>query len=55
MPPISSTRYYNALKKEGVEASMHIYPTGGHGWGIGEGFRYREAWQQALLDWLSLR
>ena len=55
VPPISSTRYYNALKKEGIEASMHIYPTGGHGWGISEGFRYREAWQQALLDWLSLR
>lgn len=53
VPPVSSTRYYNALKEKGVKASMHIYPTGGHGWGIGEGFRYREAWQQAVLDWLE--
>lgn len=53
VPPVSSTRYYNALKEKGVKASMHIYPTGGHGWGIGEGFRYRAAWQQAVLDWLE--
>lgn len=53
VPPVSSTRYYNALKEKGVKASMHIYPTGGHGWGIGEGFRYRTAWQQAVLDWLE--
>lgn len=53
VPPVSSTRYYNALKEHGIEASMHIYPTGNHGWGIGEGFRYKAAWQQAVLDWLE--
>jgi len=26
--------YYYALKKFGVKASMHIYPSGGHGWGV---------------------
>lgn len=31
---------------------MHIYPSGGHGWGCGEGFAYRAQWQQAPLDWL---
>lgn len=55
VPSISSTRYYNALKGLGIEASMHIYPSGGHGWGIRESFKYREAWQSALLDWLKLR
>lgn len=53
VPPISSIRYYNALKENGVKASMHIYPTGGHGWGILDGFKYREQWQQAALDWLE--
>ncbi len=53
VPPVSSTRYYNALKEHGIEASMHIYPEGGHGWGIGEGFRYKAAWQRAVLDWLG--
>ncbi|WP_298030609.1 alpha/beta hydrolase [uncultured Alistipes sp.] len=53
VPPVSSIRYYNALKENGVKASMHIYPTGGHGWGILDGFKYREQWQQAALDWLE--
>lgn len=52
VPPISSTRYYNALKKHGIKASMHIYPEGWHGWGISPDFPYREAWQASLLDWL---
>ncbi len=53
VPPISSISYYAALKEQGIRASMHIFPSGGHGWGMNEGFRYREAWQQALLDWLK--
>ena len=32
VPPVNSTLYYNALKAHGIEASMHIYPSGGHGW-----------------------
>lgn len=53
VPPISSTRYYNALKEHGIEASMHIYPIGGHGWGFRDSFRYKAQWQQAVLDWLQ--
>ncbi len=53
VPTVSSTSYYNALKDNGVRASMHIYPSGGHGWGIRDGFVYREPWQQAVLDWLE--
>lgn len=32
---------------------MHIYFTGGHGWGIRDRFKYKEQWQQATLDWLK--
>ena len=53
VPPVNSTLYYNALKDNGVKASMHIYPTGGHGWGIRKNFKYREQWQQTVLDWLQ--
>lgn len=53
VPTISGTRYYNALKKHGIKASMHIYPKGWHGWGISEAFPYRDAWQASLLDWLK--
>ena len=54
VPPISSTRYYNALKKHGIKASMHIYPEGWHGWGISPDFPYRDAWQASLFDWLKM-
>lgn len=53
VPPVSSTRYYNALKEHGIRASMHIYPTGGHGWGFRDSFAYKAQWQEALLDWLK--
>lgn len=53
VPAINSTLYYNALKNNGVKASIHIYPTGGHGWGIRDNFKYKEQWQQAALDWMK--
>jgi len=53
VPSVSSTRYYEALKRFGTKASLHIYPTGGHGWGMKEEFRYRDLWRAALIDWLN--
>lgn len=53
VPPISSTRYYDALKEHGIAASMHIYPSGGHGWGFRGDFPYKPQWQQAVLEWLQ--
>ncbi len=53
VPSTNGTLYYNALKAAGVEASMHIYPSGGHGWGVRDSFRYKACWQEALLDWLK--
>lgn len=53
VPPLSSTRFYDALKAHGVPASMHIYPAGGHGWGMREDFAYRDAWRAALAEWLQ--
>lgn len=53
VPPISSTRYYDALKRYGTAASLHIYPSGGHGWGMRDGFAWSAEWRAAVLDWLS--
>ena len=52
VPPVNSVLYYKALKAHGIEGSIHIYPTGGHGWGFHDSFRYKAEWQAALLDWL---
>lgn len=54
VPTVSGTRYYDALKRHGIRASLHIYPSGGHGWGIRDDFRYKAQWQEAMLDWLRI-
>ncbi len=53
VPSLSSIRYYEALHRAGVKASLHIYPSGGHGWGAYDTFKYRAEWRSALADWLQ--
>ncbi|MFI3282764.1 MAG: alpha/beta hydrolase [Rikenellaceae bacterium] len=53
VPTLNSTLYYNALKKFGIAASLHIYPEGGHGWGMNE-VPFQDEWRDALLDWLKV-
>ncbi len=53
VPTISSIRYYQALKYNGVKAAMHIYPQGGHGWVGRPGFRYEKDWQHQLKRWME--
>ena len=53
VPPINSTLYYQALKANGVKATIHIYPRGGHGWGAFDSFPYQAQWQEAVLGWLK--
>ena len=40
VPTQNGLRYYEALKNHGIPASLHIYPTGGHGWGMRPDFTY---------------
>lgn len=51
--PQSSTMYYKALKDHGVEAAMHIYPSGGHGWFGKMDWKYRDSWLGEVKRWLS--
>lgn len=53
VPPENSVRYYLALKKAGVDASMHIFPTGGHGYGAKPDFKYHELMCEELAEWLK--
>ena len=53
VPPANSVKFYNALKEEGIPASLHILPSGGHGWGFRDSFKHKAQWQSALLDWLG--
>lgn len=52
VPPANGVNYYLALNKKGVPSVLHIYPTGGHGWGIREDFLYKSEMQNELTSWL---
>lgn len=52
VPAAGSALYYFQLKKFGIKASLHIYPSGGHGWGMSKRFVYYDDWQKTVLDWL---
>lgn len=53
VPSQNSTFFYNKLKELGIEASINIYPTGGHGWGFRDSLPYKAQWQQTMLQWLQ--
>lgn len=53
VPVRNSIEYYNALVKNKVQATMHLYPTGGHGWFGNTNFTYRNSWQHDLSVWLK--
>lgn len=52
VPTVSSTRYYNALRKHGVKASLHIYPGGYHGFCMHDDVAFKPLWQQAMIEWI---
>ncbi|MCE4122805.1 alpha/beta hydrolase [Prevotella copri] len=53
--PINSLLYYEALRKNRVSATLHIYPTGGHGWGFKDSFIYKSEWTMELAKWLKIQ
>ena len=50
--PVNSLSYYEQLNAREVPASMHIYPTGGHGFGIRQSFTYHFEMMLELKAWL---
>ena len=50
--PEHSLRYFKALIANKVQASLHIYPEGGHGWGYKDSFTYKREWTGELEKWL---
>ena len=53
VPVENSIRYYQALIKNKVSATMHIYPNGGHGWGMMKFFKYSDQWSEELDKWIK--
>lgn len=52
VPPINGIGYYLALLEQKVPSTLHVYPTGGHGWGFRDNFTYKRQWTEELEKWL---
>lgn len=53
VPIENSLLYYKALHSHQVKAALHLYPTGGHGFGFGLGKGDLENWRNILLGWID--
>lgn len=51
--PLNSISYVKALNKAKIPTSLHMYPTGGHGWGFRDSFTYKKQWTNELEKWLK--
>ena len=54
VPSPNSVNYYLALRRHNVPATMHIYPSGGHGWGCRKNFKYHNEMMADLTAWLKI-
>ena len=48
----TSIFYYAALRKAKVPAEMHLYPVGGHGYGLRRTDKLVTTWPARAEDWL---
>jgi acetyl esterase/lipase len=52
VPSPNSIVFYQALKKAGVSASLHIFPSGAHGLGVGRNPGSADMWPALSIEWL---
>ena len=53
VPVANSIGFYEALLAHKVPVEMHLYPYGGHGFGLALGRGRLEGWSDLCLDWLA--
>jgi dipeptidyl aminopeptidase/acylaminoacyl peptidase len=53
VPVLNSLDFYEALVKHGVPAELHIYPKGGHGWGLWNALS-KEQWPDECERWMEV-
>ena len=56
VPPVTNgLEYYKAMRNAGNECALMLYPSGGHGYGFGQWFAYRDEMLSTLGKWLKAR
>lgn len=53
VPVENSLVMYQALKNKGVSATMHIYPTGGHGFSLARNNKHLRGWTERWFEWME--
>lgn len=53
VPTQNGTIFYNAMKAKGLPAELHIYPSGDHGWGWRDNFKYVDEFRTSFERWLT--
>jgi acetyl esterase/lipase len=53
VPVMNSLDFYEALVQHGVPAELHVYPKGGHGWGMWNSLS-REQWPDECQHWMEV-
>jgi acetyl esterase/lipase len=51
--PMNSVLLFSELKKAGISAEMHIYASGGHGWGMRQTGHSCNSWIDRYGEWLK--
>lgn len=51
--PMNGVNYYMECFRHDVPASLHVYPTGGHGWGYRDNFAFHLEMVLELKAWLQ--
>jgi len=52
---VTTVNLYPDLEKQGVSSEMHIYASGGHGFGIRPSARPVSQWTERLEQWMAER
>jgi acetyl esterase/lipase len=53
VPVKNSIEFYEALVANNTEAELHVYPNGGHGFGLALGMGRLASWPERLYQWLE--
>lgn len=54
VPPVTNgVAYYSAMRRAGNNCEMHIYPSGGHGFGFKSTYKYHDRMLGDLSQWLE--
>lgn len=53
VPVENSLLFFQALKDNDVPATMHIYPTGGHGFSLARDNEHLRGWTERMFEWME--